>query len=523
MQVLSHGPDPVLVGTLLPLLQKGEWQKIVDPTLPWIDLIGSTLGELAVECLKQAPAERPSSVELVEELQKLEWAAGAQASFQLAAAAGLGEPQRVDGTSNLCECVVCMEALPNARLRTCGHAVTCAECAAMLVDQGFGCPLCRRSIEAGDWDIGHFYPTFSRCEQDASNSDDEKPLPGLPTESESVQTMFLTPRKPRASLVGLLPSLLELMTLDSHQLEALPFRAALDLPHDDMPPLPARPTTEATDEAGTGCHEQVVFENLRFVWQCLLGTYDGNTGVNSKLVPRLVEIVRSSTEPRLQSFCAWTLFRVLPCQMDDVDRDAIALFTELASASDHDVQLVACWLIEAVAEQPDAKQNIVKCDGIALLSGLLESPSAALQESAIGALVNLSVDGEAFFGEIIAHAIGRVIDLLGVGVPQVRAKAAGLLRRLSLSDLAWKKQLCERGAVLALEGLIDNLTATTQEGRIEAASALLNLTSDEPSAASSAPLTSSTCLQSSAVSFARHFAFLVGIVLFVAAVWTTLA
>ena len=541
--MLANGPE-------LPQLQNGDWQKIADPALPWTDVIGSTLGELVVSCLKHEPAARPGSLELVEELQKLEWAAGFQASFSIAsAAARLGEQEvGLQGEINLCECVVCMEALPNARLRTCGHAVTCAECVAMLVDQGFGCPVCRRSIEAGDWDVGHFYPTFSRRPDDSEgarsdDSDLKKSSAGPASGSQSVHTgLPPTPRKPSSSLVGLLPSLLELMTLDSQRLDSLPFRAALGASaatmsssspsHDGTPSVHEPPTTDEACTSSTGCcHEQVDFTNLKFVWQCLLETYKdssgcgagcgGGAGIGSNLVPRLVDIVRYSTEPKLQTFAAWTLLRLLPSLIDEVvDCDAASLFSQLLSASDHEVQLVACWLLEAIAETPTVKQSIVECGGIVLLAGLLKSPSVALQESAVGALMNLAVDGEAYFGDIIAHAIDTVIHLLGIGgTPQVRAKSAAFLRRLSLPDLPWRKKLCEHGAVPSLEALIDDLSATTQEGRIEAASALLNLTEDEPSAATSCTSglsTSSACLQPSTRSFARPFRFLVGILLFVA-------
>ena len=57
------------------------------------------------------------------------------------------------------ECVVCMDAPCNTRLRPCMHSLLCEECAEVLVVRRQLCPTCRASIER--FDVGEFSTTFA--------------------------------------------------------------------------------------------------------------------------------------------------------------------------------------------------------------------------------------------------------------------------------------------------------------------------------------------------------------------------
>ena len=160
-QAVVPGLDPpLLVGRALPLLAKEGWRHIADPSVDWTDLVADSIAAVAVRCLSPLADDRPSAIELVDELQQLEWTVGAQRSYQTSCAPEAGEAELSD--ADVRECVVCMENPPNARLVDCGHAVVCVECAQVLVEQQFGCPLCRSSISQTGWEQGSFNATFTK-------------------------------------------------------------------------------------------------------------------------------------------------------------------------------------------------------------------------------------------------------------------------------------------------------------------------------------------------------------------------
>jgi len=57
-------------------------------------------------------------------------------------------------------CVICFEAGITARLRPCFHAMTCADCAAGLLERDRAeCPICRCQVTG--FDRGEFDSTFA--------------------------------------------------------------------------------------------------------------------------------------------------------------------------------------------------------------------------------------------------------------------------------------------------------------------------------------------------------------------------
>jgi hypothetical protein len=57
------------------------------------------------------------------------------------------------------ECVVCMDAPRNTRLRPCLHNLLCEQCAEQLVQRRATCPTCRTSIQ--EFDVGTFNSTYA--------------------------------------------------------------------------------------------------------------------------------------------------------------------------------------------------------------------------------------------------------------------------------------------------------------------------------------------------------------------------
>jgi hypothetical protein len=107
------------------------------------------LAELALECVRDAPAGRPTAAAAAARLGRAPDASAAASSL---------DPLR--------ECTICMRAydeiaqagVRQACARPCLHAVMCSECAASFA-LGAPCPVCR--VPIGRFELGTFNATFA--------------------------------------------------------------------------------------------------------------------------------------------------------------------------------------------------------------------------------------------------------------------------------------------------------------------------------------------------------------------------
>jgi HEAT repeat protein len=106
-----------------------------------------------------------------------------------------------------------------------------------------------------------------------------------------------------------------------------------------------------------------------------------------------------------------------------------------------------------------------------LLVGLLHSPDAKIQENAVTALLNLSINDNNKIAIANADAVDPLIHALETGNPEAKENAAATLFSLSVIEEN-KVRIGRSGAVKPLVDLLGN---GTPRGKKDAATALFNL------------------------------------------------
>ncbi|XP_056163843.1 U-box domain-containing protein 4-like [Syzygium oleosum] len=119
----------------------------------------------------------------------------------------------------------------------------------------------------------------------------------------------------------------------------------------------------------------------------------------------------------------------------------------------------------------DNRIVIANCGAINLLVSLLRSPDIKIQEDAVTALLNLSINDNNKIAIANADAIDPLIHVLRTGSPEAKENSAATL--FSLSVIEDNKVKIGRSG--AIEPLVDLLGNGTPRGKKDAATALFNL------------------------------------------------
>lgn len=119
----------------------------------------------------------------------------------------------------------------------------------------------------------------------------------------------------------------------------------------------------------------------------------------------------------------------------------------------------------------DNRIVIANCGAIALLVGLLSSTDMKIQENAVTALLNLSINDNNKTAIANANAIEPLIHVLETGSPEAKENSAATL--FSLSVIEDNKVRIGRSG--AIKPLVDLLGHGTPRGKKDAATALFNL------------------------------------------------
>uniref|UniRef100_N1R1T9 RING-type E3 ubiquitin transferase n=1 Tax=Aegilops tauschii TaxID=37682 RepID=N1R1T9_AEGTA len=114
---------------------------------------------------------------------------------------------------------------------------------------------------------------------------------------------------------------------------------------------------------------------------------------------------------------------------------------------------------------------IANCGAINLLVGLLHSTDAKIQENAVTALLNLSINDNNKIAIASADAVDPLIHVLETGNPEAKENSAATLFSLSVIEEN-KVRIGRSGAVKPLVDLLGN---GTPRGKKDAATALFNL------------------------------------------------
>lgn len=119
----------------------------------------------------------------------------------------------------------------------------------------------------------------------------------------------------------------------------------------------------------------------------------------------------------------------------------------------------------------DNRIVIANCGAIDLLVSLLRSPDTKIQENAVTALLNLSINDDNKVAIANADAIDPLIHVLQTGSPEAKENSAATLFSLSVIE----DNKIKIGRSGAIEPLVDLLGNGTPRGKKDAATALFNL------------------------------------------------
>lgn len=119
----------------------------------------------------------------------------------------------------------------------------------------------------------------------------------------------------------------------------------------------------------------------------------------------------------------------------------------------------------------DNRIVIANCGAIPLLVNLLRSPDARVQENAVTALLNLSINDNNKTAIANANAIEPLIHVLESGTPEAKENSAATLFSLSVTE----DNKVKIGRSGAIQPLVDLLGNGTPRGKKDAATALFNL------------------------------------------------
>ncbi|KAL3635796.1 hypothetical protein CASFOL_020343 [Castilleja foliolosa] len=119
----------------------------------------------------------------------------------------------------------------------------------------------------------------------------------------------------------------------------------------------------------------------------------------------------------------------------------------------------------------DNRIVIANCDAITLLVKFLRSEDSTIQENAVTALLNLSINDNNKTAIGNAEAIGPLIHVLETGSPEAKENSAATLFSLSVIE----ENKIKIGRSGAIKPLVDLLGNGTPRGKKDAATALFNL------------------------------------------------
>ncbi|KAK6158485.1 hypothetical protein DH2020_005799 [Rehmannia glutinosa] len=119
----------------------------------------------------------------------------------------------------------------------------------------------------------------------------------------------------------------------------------------------------------------------------------------------------------------------------------------------------------------DNRIVIANCGAITLLVGLLQSADSTVQENAVTALLNLSINDNNKSAIANADAIEPLIHVLETGSPEAKENSAATLFSLSVIE----ENKVKIGRSGAIKPLVDLLGNGTPRGKKDAATALFNL------------------------------------------------
>lgn len=141
-------------------------------------------------------------------------------------------------------------------------------------------------------------------------------------------------------------------------------------------------------------------------------------------------------------------------------------------SSDVDVQREATSELRLLAKHNmDNRIAIANCGAINILVDLLQSPDTRIQENAVTALLNLSINDNNKTAIANAGAIGPLIRVLENGSPEAKENSAATLFSLSVIE----ENKVNIGRSGAIGPLVDLLGNGTPRGKKDAATALFNL------------------------------------------------
>jgi serine/threonine protein kinase len=138
----SSKRPPILHARVGPRLPQ-DTTAVCDALARWPAPMAAQFAGIAKDCICPDSASRPTSQAVLERLSSIV----AQA-----------EPQQPQQPPVARECIICMDAPRNTRLRPCCHVVLCDMCAAAVLPSNSACPVCRARIQT--YDVGDFNATF---------------------------------------------------------------------------------------------------------------------------------------------------------------------------------------------------------------------------------------------------------------------------------------------------------------------------------------------------------------------------
>lgn len=154
------------------------------------------------------------------------------------------------------------------------------------------------------------------------------------------------------------------------------------------------------------------------------------------------------------------------------DMDKISLLIQSLSSSNLDEQREAIKSIRMLSkESPENRMLIANAGGIPHIVRILSYPDSIIQEHAVTALLNLSIDetNKLFISE--GEAIPLIIDILRTGTVGAKENSAAALFSLSMIN-GIKAKIAELNGIPAL---VDLLETGTVRGKKDAIAALFNL------------------------------------------------
>jgi hypothetical protein len=137
---MDPGKQPPMLHARISSISEQEAAAFADASACWPKALASQFTQIAKECIAPDVSKRPTSKDIVRRLTELVTEA---------------DTKNIDAGR---ECLMCMDALRQARLRPCCHVVFCEACTKTALNSNLACPICRHQIK--QYDVGNFNSTF---------------------------------------------------------------------------------------------------------------------------------------------------------------------------------------------------------------------------------------------------------------------------------------------------------------------------------------------------------------------------